>query len=502
MHKREPFSLPTGLEVPANLRAGAEWMSARDVPDVVGLKDFISFPELTQEQLEDRIYDERCPLPPSVIQLPKPGSSEIRKSSLLDPYDDLYLRICTGRVADVIEAELSKFNEVFSYRLREHPPGWRVRRAGDAHMLRRRQLGKLLAEPRCRAMGLLDIRNYYSSIDLNCLSQVLARVGAAKHHRNGLMRFLCELSRLGEFSGIPIGPEASGLLGNVMLISVDEQMRQIAIGYVRYSDDSWVFLDDESRWVDVISMYEAYTNNVGLRPNSSKLGVYQKRHGEAQRMLDNETIAYIRSIASHKLATDMALDELSKQLSKSDTNWSLVSFLVGTLRLKPTERCLTVLYDNPKLFCEIPCVVAKCLLSVAKLKKLRRLIDRDWFVNFATVKSTARSEAAQIHACRVLSELQLGKRHGQHFEELAHSSERTIGLRAWAAIVWGKSQAHLPGAESSNALEAQDFSLRRAFTLTIDRHASNERYLRRDCKKLSHIDLDLAPTLAYVQSRS
>lgn len=51
---------------------------------------------------------------------------------------------------------------------------------------------------------------------------------------------------MGAPGGLPIGPEASGLLGNIVLLGLDKAISYRVRGHIRYTDDSWMFLGAET----------------------------------------------------------------------------------------------------------------------------------------------------------------------------------------------------------------------------------------------------------------
>lgn len=48
--------------------------------------------------------------------------------------------------------------------------------------------------------------------------------------------------------GAPIGPEASGILGDAMLYPLGRALREMGVGFVRYADDVHLLLRREHRW--------------------------------------------------------------------------------------------------------------------------------------------------------------------------------------------------------------------------------------------------------------
>ena len=487
---------PTFAEVSANLQAGAEWAGSRDLPDIDGWADFKAAPGLVHQRLISRLEEGRCPSVAHTSPLPKPGIGEVRKMAWLNPYDDLYLRIVVGRVALAVEAALGP--DVFSYRLADDPPGWSVRNAGKSFGLRRERARELFSEAGCNAMAVADLRHYYPSVDPRVLVDALRQTAAPHGAVTLIGGFLRDLVPMGAPGGLPIGPEASGLLGNVVLLGLDKAMFCRAQGHVRYTDDSWIFLQAESEWPEVLEIYAASASDLGLEVNTSKVALHPKGSEGAENTIQHGQIAYLTSPAARYRTPPRSADELREELEREEPDWVLAKFHLGSLRSAQSPLALPILYEQPRMLREIPHSVGQYLSAVIGCTQNRREIDRDWLVEQATARPTGRSLAGQLHVCRVASQLRLGKEHGSRLEEFATDSNRRhqVPLQAWAARAWGSSKAHTPRRAVDHACHFGDFSVRRAFVLTVSPDASTRS--KRSCwrRKLKSVDADLEPTLA------
>ena len=487
---------PTLDEVSANLRAGADWVGRRDLPDIDGWADFIAAPELVHQRLISRLQEDRCPSVAHTFPLPKPGKGEVRKMAWLNPYDDLFLRILVGRVALAVEAAMGP--DVFSHRLADGPPGWSVRDARESFELLREHAWALLSEACCNAIAVADLRHYYPSIAPEVLMDALYQTASPRGAVGLIGGFLRELGPLGAPGGLPIGPEASGLLGNVMLLEVDEAISSRARGHARYTDDSWIFLRAESEWPDVLEIYTAAVSDLGLEVNTSKVAVHPKGSEGAQNAIQHGQIAYLTSAAARYRTPQRSTEEIREELDRDEPDWNVIGFHLGSLRYKRSAHGLNVLYECPQVLNELPRLAGQYLWEFTNSQKTRNQIDRDWLVEQATARPAAQSAAGQLQLCRVASQIRMGKRHGKSLEEFVvnGSPGHHAPLRAWAAKAWGSSEAHRSARAVEYACDFGDFSVRRAFALTLPPDASTPS--RRSCwrRKLRVVDPDLEPTLA------
>lgn len=490
---------PTREEVTANLLAGAAWAGQRDLPDVDAWADFNAAPDMVHERLVSRLREDRCPSLTGSFPLPKPGRDEVRRMAWLNPYDEVYLRIVVGRAAGAIEAALGP--DVFSYRLEDEAPGWSVQDVKRAFELRRERGGALLADGRCNAMAVSDMRRYYPSVAPEVLTRALDRTAAPLGAVRLIGRFLRDLVAIGGPRGLPVGPEACGLLGNIVMLAVDEALVDYVLGNVRYMDDNWLYLRSEDDWPEVYDIYRASASTLGLEANTSKVAVYSKDSGDAKDAMQHGQIAYLLSGAAGYHTPQMAAEDIRSLLDRAEPDWSLIGFHLGSLRYHKSTHGLDILYENPTILYEMPRNAGHYLASLAADRQTRSKIDHDWLIELATSSSTTRSLAGQLQACRVASRLRVNCEHGKRLEELAtdNSLRRHTPLQAWAARAWGSSKAHSPGQAVDYACHYGDFTVRRAFALTIRPDSSTPS--KRSCwqRKIRSVDPDLAPTLARLQ---
>ena len=488
---------PSRDEVAANLRAGAPSTRDRALPDVAAWADFEAAPELVHERLGIRLEEGRCPSVASMFPVPKPGNDEVRRVAWLNPLDELYFRILVGRVASIINGALG--SDVYSYRLQADPPGWSVLDRRKSFRLRTERGEELFADGRCNAMGIADIRHCYPSIRLEVLLESLGKRGLPEESIDRIVDFLSLLVDMGAPPGLPVDLEASGLLANAVLLGLDEALAGCALGHVRFSDDSWLYLPSADDWPAVLDVYSKAASTLGLEANESKAEVHSKGDGGAEHAMRHGHIAYLAYLASEAggdRAPEEVAEDLAGQLDQEDPDWNVVRYHLSELGSNPHG--LQVLHDHSSIWDQVPESVGRYMMAVANNRQSRRRIDFDWLMEQVTVPYSCRSLTGQLHACRVASRLRLGKEHGRRLEDLAtnNSLRQHPPLRAWAARAWGSSEAHSPKRAVEYACHFGDYSVRRAFALTIEPTSSTP--ANRSCwrRKLRSVDADLAPTLA------
>ena len=178
----------------------------------------------------------------------------------------MLFRALVGRV--VKETDSSLGSEVTSARLLRSPPGWIATSGGSADQQRRSEALAFIDSSRFRGLGLLDVRNYYPSIDLGILAEQLLATSDGSAART-LTEFLSSFRDF-DIVGLPVGFEASGPLGSFHLASVDHALRESGLRFTRHTDDFRLFMDDRSTWDTAKAIIEDGLHGLGLELHPRK----------------------------------------------------------------------------------------------------------------------------------------------------------------------------------------------------------------------------------------
>jgi hypothetical protein len=104
---------------------------------------------------------------------------------------------------------------------------WRFRPARPAHAAFRWDAVRYLKRTRA-AMCKSDVQQYYPSINLGLLAESLLSWRCDRECVGFIMQVLGRWQARYRLQGIPIGPEASGVLGNAFLMPVDRALAPAA----------------------------------------------------------------------------------------------------------------------------------------------------------------------------------------------------------------------------------------------------------------------------------
>lgn len=189
------------------------------------------------------------PVAPQRVYAPK-NRATVRVASLLHPVDLIIFTSLVLIVADDLEiARIRRqARKVFSYR-REQNSANRLYEANGSYGDFQRRLDERSARQLVSYVAIGDIADFYPRIYQHRLENVVescARTPRGREVSRVLVRKLIgDLSGNNSY-GIPVGPYASRVLGEAVLIDVDAMLASAQIDFVRWVDDYFIFTRSEN----------------------------------------------------------------------------------------------------------------------------------------------------------------------------------------------------------------------------------------------------------------
>lgn len=209
-------------------------------------------------------------------QMTKPGGG-FRLLSRLDPADLRDLRHILAGLGPRIEACLGP--EVRANRLLGRGPflaPWGPARDAWAAEVDRR----LRSRP--PSVLVADVRDCYASIQGPALAHALRRSGAREESVQVLLDLLAHLADEG-IQGLPVGPEPSAVLANVVLACGDRALRRSGAPHLRWVDDFVVFTTGRLHSTRALDSLRRSLGEWGLELNEPKTAILEP--GEARAKL-------------------------------------------------------------------------------------------------------------------------------------------------------------------------------------------------------------------------
>jgi hypothetical protein len=196
----------------------------------------------------------------------------LRWIARLDPREEAAFARAVARIAPALERGLG--DEVLANRILgrgrhatvELEPWRRARRTWSAEVTR------ALAERGARYAVVTDVRDCYGSISPRTADRALGNLGACPDEVSPFLRRF----RDDGIRGLPIGPAASAVIANAVLLPLDAALRDTGVHHLRWVDDVIAFVPDRRMATRVIDAAERSLAVSGLSLNPMKTASFER----------------------------------------------------------------------------------------------------------------------------------------------------------------------------------------------------------------------------------
>ena len=234
-----------------------------------------------KDYIKELDLDTYEPYKPMKIFAPK-NRANIRIVHLLYPQDLIIYTALVLIVKNDIEAQRlpKKSQRVFSYRV-DTSRADRLYDTRGTHDSYLDQLQKKSHKPNIKFIGIADIADFYPRIYQHRLENVLQTVATAQRGidvaRVLVKKLISNLMERNSY-GIPVGPYASRILAEAVLIDVDSYLYSNNINFVRWVDDYNIFCKSEyETQSNIFRLGEWLFSNHGLTLQSAKTKILPTR---------------------------------------------------------------------------------------------------------------------------------------------------------------------------------------------------------------------------------
>lgn len=257
-----------------------------EVPDVVGFADYVaSAAEWTGRFIDSDSCEGLCVFPWN-------DGGKLRQLSVLGCRDLVAYSSASARIASKTDRQLSP--RVYSCLLNVGPPRWTLHPHGKWHAKFRSSSIALLRSGSCSAMRVEDIENYFGSVSLPVLIEFLAKSGCERRAIQTVARLLGTWQCAG-LAGLPVGPDASRLLGNALLLPLDLAIRSLGVEHRRWMDDSLVFGETIGECGEAVDAARDALSRLRLKFSAKKSLIFEDRK-EAIAHIQERLIASLTSL--------------------------------------------------------------------------------------------------------------------------------------------------------------------------------------------------------------
>jgi hypothetical protein len=253
--------------------------------------------------------------PISHVLFPKKDAYDFRRAALIQPVDTITYLALVLMYADVIEKHRieKRNNVVFSYRFK--PKGGYLfdpkynYTSFQAHVAERQKSRRVKVLIKC------DISNFYDRLNLHRLESTLLSLPID----NKLVKLTNELllfwANRDSYS-LPIGGNASRILAEAALISVDDYLRSLKVQFCRFVDDYRLFAPDAKTahtWLTIL-VERLYLEGLTVNP--------------AKTVIED---------VSKKSKSSTVISEEARQVANKLRQWRIIVGYSGTIPTKFRE---------------------------------------------------------------------------------------------------------------------------------------------------------------------
>lgn len=203
------------------------------------------------------------------VEAPK-DELAIRPGSILDPMDWIVYHAAIARIADA--ADLTLGTNVYSSRVDRQSNKRLTRPFAKQYAAWQRKSRNLLESGKYSYLLTTDIVAYYEHVDIDKLHKVVKPIDAGAISWPIINTMLRDWQK--DIRGIPQGPEASAILGNLYLTPIDSMLAgRPGVEFLRYMDDIRVFSNDRSELVRTAWEMQRVARALGLDLKTSKTDI-------------------------------------------------------------------------------------------------------------------------------------------------------------------------------------------------------------------------------------
>lgn len=481
----------TGADVHATVVAGRSWVIDRDIPDPIAWADYGFDPELTATLINER--RERGTTVSAAHHFPHPKGyalSANRWLTSVDPLDEIAYRIAVGRIAETLDDSLG--SQVLSYRLRSSGPGWTVGNWRYGMKVRRSRIAATMGDS-FLGVGVLDVSNYYPSIALEVLRGVVSELAVPDSESNDLFMMLHAWQDDWNVRGVPVGPEASGLIGNVMLMPVDDVVSRRSSLFTRYTDDYLVSIGPRD-FPELVHAVTAALSELSLSLNESKV----RHHAEGSKALLALFDPAIEDLA-HALRLDrergvaLVRDAIESEAHAEVPDEKRFRWCINVLINRSDPFALSLFEANPLLARINPPGFGSYLARLLKTGS----VDPEWLVSLVVAEPTPDTASLQLHAALACAQARLPKSLAALTKDLALTPGSYVPLRCAAVRLWAASESGKPGQVLDAAIDVGTPQHRRSLIAAAG-HWPDSRKRRAGLTKLRAVAPEARATIEWV----
>ena len=331
-----------------------------------------------------------------------------------------------------------------------------------------------------RTMSRTDVKNYYPTLNSALLERNLVCWGCDPHATDHLIGLVETWNEGYERTGIPMGPEAFGVVGNAYLLPLDVRLTaQSDVVHLRWMDDIYVLGASTRETRNAVDVSDHEMLLLGLTRSEEKTKHFQNS-AEARDEIHDAMLASLFDQLDRDTEKNPELLRRRFHEYVVEVEEPLASRFRGILKAMTFRRddyAARWLAENPGTIEIDPMVAADYFRAVALANSpvtdllFLHLLDTQ-------VRDRDRHDARDLHLLRALSDRVWGRDEGEVFKEIAMDESRRGPVRAWAMAAYAKTAGWKMDDAMERTLEESDPYVRRAFLASLRRAIGDGRCRR------------------------
>lgn len=186
-----------------------------------------------------------------------------------------------------------------------------------------------------------DIKNYYRSVYTHTIPWAIHGKSYSKQHQreNNLGNILDGLTRLGQDGqtiGLPVGPDTSFILSELLLAAIDKELGYEQTKSIRYYDDYEFGCDSEREADNILDKLELLLSKYELELNHEKTDLIKGPHE-----IGNSWTYLLKNFTGNKIKSNEDLIDLfnvTSELAKENESDFVFKYFIRRMRMRILEK--------------------------------------------------------------------------------------------------------------------------------------------------------------------
>ena len=331
-----------------------------------------------------------------------------------------------------------------------------------------------------------DVAQYYPSIGRDVLERMLA----SWHIEISVCRLLLHMLEEWELTcglkGLPIGPEACGVLGNALLAPFDQAIERLGIQHYRWSDDSRIFTASLSESEEILQTAQTAIDPLGLLLSKEKTRHFTDL-AEARLEINDPVVSQLEHTVRLGESAELHTAFDTHVLGGEACPAARFRWIVRTMENKRDAYGAAPLATQTEIMNRDPRVTTKYLASVGLAEPVASAL-----LGQVAAPQSEDTEGLDLHSLRALSMRRWGTAEGALFESIAEDGRRRPPVRAWAWSALSKTPRWNADTAMDYAASGEDWLVRRAALLGL--RPDDERMRKKCAAAIRRKHSDLAVT--------